>query len=177
VASGPEDAAPAIARKHAERGTHGGLRAYGIAAKRPILAGACHYCPWGAVADVVKEAMSVPRGFSIPDELAPIAHANVSADAITEGWDEFPHIVATIEQGWRSSEVLERLGSSARGESVHALQRQICARVLPARRGRRAEELIATSGALTLVTNCVMAWNTLKLQRAKLQRAKLRPHK
>lgn len=53
-----------------------------------------------------------------------------------------------------------------RGESVHALQRQICAQALPARRGRRAEELIATSGALTLVTNCVMAWNTLRLQRA-----------
>ena len=32
--------------------------------------------------------------------------------------------------------------------------------------GRRAEELIATSGALTLVTNCVMAWNTMRLQRA-----------
>lgn len=53
-----------------------------------------------------------------------------------------------------------------RGESVHALQRQICARALPARRGRRAEDLIATSGALTLVTNCVMAWNAQKLQRA-----------
>ena len=34
------------------------------------------------------------------------------------------------------------------------------------RRGRRAQELIATSGALTLVTNCVMAWNTQRLQRA-----------
>ena len=53
-----------------------------------------------------------------------------------------------------------------RSESAHALQRQICARALPARRGRRVEELIATSGALTLVTNCVMAWNSLKLQRA-----------
>jgi len=53
-----------------------------------------------------------------------------------------------------------------RGESVHALQRQICSRALPARRGRRAEELIATSGALTLVTDCVMAWNTQRLQRA-----------
>jgi Tn3 transposase DDE domain len=53
-----------------------------------------------------------------------------------------------------------------RGESVHALQRQICAQALPAKRGRRAEELIATSGALTLVTNCVMAWNTMRLQRA-----------
>jgi hypothetical protein len=34
-----------------------------------------------------------------------------------------------------------------RGESVHALQRQICSQALPAKRGRRAEELIATSGA------------------------------
>jgi hypothetical protein len=33
-----------------------------------------------------------------------------------------------------------------RGESVHALQRQICTQPLPAKRGRRAEELIATSG-------------------------------
>jgi TnpA family transposase len=52
-----------------------------------------------------------------------------------------------------------------RGESVHALQRQICTQALPAKRGRRAEELIATSGALTLVTNCVMAWNTQRLRR------------
>jgi len=28
------------------------------------------------------------------------------------------------------------------------------------RRGRRTEELIAQSGALALVTNLVMAWNT-----------------
>ena len=40
-----------------------------------------------------------------------------------------------------------------RGESVHALQRQICTQPLPAKRGRRTEELIATSGALTLLTN------------------------
>ena len=53
-----------------------------------------------------------------------------------------------------------------RGESVHALQRQICTQPLPAKRGRRPEELIATSGALTLLTNCVMAWNTQRLQRA-----------
>jgi len=53
-----------------------------------------------------------------------------------------------------------------RGKSVHALQRQICTQALPPKRGRRAEELIATSGALTLVTNCVMAWNTQRLQRA-----------
>jgi TnpA family transposase len=53
-----------------------------------------------------------------------------------------------------------------RGESVHALQRQICSQPLPSKRGRNTEELIATSGALTLVTNSVMAWNTQRLQRA-----------
>jgi hypothetical protein len=66
-----------------------------------------------------------------------------------------PHLSATI-----GYQVLER------GESVHALQRQICTQALPARRGRRAEELIATSGALTLVMNCVMARNAQRLQRA-----------
>ena len=31
---------------------------YGIAAARPVLQAACQYCPWGALADVVKTAMS-----------------------------------------------------------------------------------------------------------------------
>jgi len=53
-----------------------------------------------------------------------------------------------------------------RGESVHALRRQICTQALLSRRGRRAEELIATSVALTRVTNCLTAWNTQRLQRA-----------
>ena len=53
-----------------------------------------------------------------------------------------------------------------RGESVHALRRQIRTQALLSRRGRRAEELIATSVALTLVTNCLTAWNTQRLQRA-----------
>jgi hypothetical protein len=53
-----------------------------------------------------------------------------------------------------------------RGESVHALQRQIWSHPLPSKRRRNTEELIATTGALTLVTNHVMAWNTQRLQRA-----------
>jgi len=31
---------------------------YGIAVKRPVLQAACRYCPWGALGDVVKKAMS-----------------------------------------------------------------------------------------------------------------------
>jgi TRAP-type uncharacterized transport system substrate-binding protein len=31
---------------------------YGLAVKRPVLQAACQYCPWGALGDVVKKAMS-----------------------------------------------------------------------------------------------------------------------
>lgn len=32
-------------------------QAYGIAVKKPVLGGACAFCPWGALADIVKSAM------------------------------------------------------------------------------------------------------------------------
>lgn len=50
------------------------------------------------------------------------------------------------------------------GELVHGLQRQIRRAGFGTRRGMRAEELIAQSGSLTLVTNIVMAHNTQELQ-------------
>jgi TnpA family transposase len=51
-----------------------------------------------------------------------------------------------------------------RGESVHQLQRAIyMGRVAP-ERGRRRDEMIAISGALTLLTNLVIAWNTHRMQ-------------
>ena len=31
---------------------------YGIAVKRPVLQAACQYCPWGALGDIIKKAMS-----------------------------------------------------------------------------------------------------------------------
>ncbi len=33
--------------------------------------------------------LHVPRGFPIPAALAAIAHADVSLEAIEEGWDEY----------------------------------------------------------------------------------------
>ncbi len=50
------------------------------------------------------------------------------------------------------------------GESVHTLQRALHHGPVGAKRGRRNEELIAISGALTLLTNIVMAFNTKRLQ-------------
>ena len=37
---------------------------YGVAVKRPIIGGACPFCPWGALADEVKEAMK-PYGYDV----------------------------------------------------------------------------------------------------------------
>src|SRR5271154_3039512 len=37
---------------------------YGIKAKRPVIAGACKTCPWGALAEIVKAAMA-PYGYDV----------------------------------------------------------------------------------------------------------------
>ena len=37
---------------------------FGIAAKKPVLAAACKQCPWGALADVVKQALA-PYGYDV----------------------------------------------------------------------------------------------------------------
>jgi hypothetical protein len=50
-----------------------------------------------------------------------------------------------------------------RGESVHRLQRAIHYGPIRAHRGRRRDELSLMSGALTLLTNSVIAYNTWKL--------------
>jgi TnpA family transposase len=51
------------------------------------------------------------------------------------------------------------------GESMHELQRAIHNGPIRAKHGRSREELTAISGALTLLTNVVMAWNTAQMQR------------
>ena len=58
----------------------------------------------------------------------------------------------------------ETLRALNHNERTHSLQRQIRRDGAGSRRGRRTEELIAQSGALALVTNLVMAWNTHHMQ-------------
>jgi len=52
----------------------------------------------------------------------------------------------------------------SKGESVHLLQRALMAGRIEARHGRTLAEATAISGALTLLTNIVMAWNTNAMQ-------------
>ena len=51
------------------------------------------------------------------------------------------------------------------GEAVHSLQRVIHDGNITAKHGRSLEQMTAISGALTLLTNIVMAWNTSRIQR------------
>jgi TnpA family transposase len=51
-----------------------------------------------------------------------------------------------------------------RGESVHQLQRTVYTGKIAPERGRRRDELVAISGAHTLLTNVVVAWNTHRMQ-------------
>ena len=51
-----------------------------------------------------------------------------------------------------------------RGESVHQLQRAIYYGRLTAERGRRRDEIRAISGSHALLTNIIIAWNTVKMQ-------------
>ena len=42
----------------------GKAQQFGIAAKRPVLQAACKYCPWGALADILKRIMA-PYGYDV----------------------------------------------------------------------------------------------------------------
>jgi TnpA family transposase len=59
------------------------------------------------------------------------------------------------------TEILDLLNQ---GEAVHSLQRAVYNGMITAKHGRTMEELGAISGALTLLANIVMAWNTHPLQ-------------
>ena len=52
----------------------------------------------------------------------------------------------------------------SQGESVHQLQRALMAGHIEAKHGRTMREITAVSGALSLLTNIVMAWNTDAMQ-------------
>src|SRR5579875_2484033 len=63
---------------------------YGIAAKRPVLQGACHNCPWGMLGDTIKKMMA-PYGYDVvvcytcsSDEGARIVSKRLVAPEITD---------------------------------------------------------------------------------------------
>lgn len=53
-----------------------------------------------------------------------------------------------------------------RGETVHTLERCIHVGPVNHSRGRRKDEIVAVSAALTFLSNLVMAWNAYKMGEA-----------
>jgi TnpA family transposase len=72
-----------------------------------------------------------------------------------------PYLCDYLSNPMFRTEVLDLLNQ---GEAVHSLQRAIHNGMITAKQGRTTEELGTISGALTLLANIVMAWNTHHLQ-------------
>lgn len=153
---------------------------------------------------MAERMLYLPAGIELPPALERLKIGRVAVKKIKAGWDELLRLVASIRDGRLTArEALERLGSAAQGdplhaaadelgkllrtiflcdyfakpdfrremhtllnrnESVHQLQRAIHYGRIGVQRGRRRDELWAVSGAHALLTNAVIAWNTMKMQ-------------
>lgn len=56
-----------------------------------------------------------------------------------------------------------------RGEAVHNLYRALHTGKIPAGLAKRHDSLVAVSSSLSLLSNCLMAWNTIHMDRAKTE--------
>jgi TnpA family transposase len=159
-------------------------------------------CP--RLKDLAERRLYLPRGVEVPQSLERVACGRVKLLAVHEGWDELLRLIASIRLGRVSAkEALDRLGSAARGqalhaaaehlgrmlrtlflcdylsnvafrreihallnrgEAVHLLQRAVYSGRVSAARGRRHDEMRTISGSHALLTNIVIAWNTMKMQ-------------
>jgi len=153
--------------------------------------------------DMREQWLHVPRGWPEVPGLEPVLRRDIDLGLIHTELDNLQRIAASINDGYGSATfLLERLGSAARGtslhragtqlgqllgavyvadyaaqppfrrsvnrllvrgESVHQLERVIHAGPIRYDRGRRRDERVMISGALTLLTNAVIAYNTWKL--------------
>jgi len=91
-------------------------------------------------------------------------------DAIFKAGDAFGKILRTIylcdylgNETFRTT-ILRLLNQ---GESVHFMERAIHNGDLGPKRGRTEDQLAAISGALSLIANILMSWNTLHIETAR----------
>ncbi len=72
--------------------TRVGEQEWGIAVKRPVMQAACKYCPWGALAEIVKKMMA-PYGYDVA-----ICHSCSAANAIRTVAKRLPSVDVTDRQ-------------------------------------------------------------------------------
>jgi TnpA family transposase len=75
-------------------------------------------CP--RLAELCDRKLYLPRGFTVPPILAPIARPCVSTRTIAKGYDGFLHLAASIRHGWCPANwAIDRFGSAAKGNAVY----------------------------------------------------------
>lgn len=159
-------------------------------------------CP--QLRSLTERKLYLPRSMQAPESIEAIIVRDVSLKPIRKAYDDLVRVAASVRIGRASAHVvMQRLGSAARGdclhagadqlgrllrslflcdyfsnpnfrreihtvlnrgESVHQLQRAVHTGKIGHARGRRKNELTAISGAHTLLTNIVVAWNTHRMQ-------------
>ncbi|MGH8759006.1 MAG: Tn3 family transposase, partial [Burkholderiales bacterium] len=75
-------------------------------------------CP--RLKELKQRHLFVPRGTTIPAEIAAVCEASVNTDLIEKRWDTLVHLAASVMSGNASAvAALARFGSAARGEPVY----------------------------------------------------------
>ncbi len=110
---------------------------------------------------------SVKHGWYPATEALDRFGSAAAGDPVYEAGDELGKLLRTLylcdflsNLAFRG-DILDLLNQ---GEAVHSLQRAIHNGGITAKHGRTTEQLAAISGALTLLANIVMAWNTYRMQ-------------
>ncbi len=112
---------------------------------------------------------SVKHGWYPATEALDRFGSAAAGDPVYEAGDEMGKLLRTLylcdylSNPVFRTDILDLLNQ---GEAVHSLQRAIHNGGITAKHGRTTEQLAAISGALTLLANIVMAWNTHHLQAA-----------
>jgi TnpA family transposase len=75
-------------------------------------------CP--RLKELKQRHLFLPRGMSVPAEIAAVCDANVNTDLIEKHWDTLVHLAASVMSGNASAAAaLARFGSAAKGEPVY----------------------------------------------------------
>jgi len=110
---------------------------------------------------------SVKHGWYPATEALDRFGSAAAGDPVYESGDELGKLLRTLylcdflNNPVFRGDILDLLNQ---GEAVHSLQRAIHNGGITAKHGRTTEQLAAISGALTLLANIVMAWNTYRMQ-------------
>ncbi len=110
---------------------------------------------------------SVKHGWYPATEALDRFGSAAAGDAVYEAGDALGKLLRTLYLcDYLGNPVfrVETLDLLNQGEAVHSLQRAIHNGMITAKHGRTTEQLGAISGALTLLANIIMTWNTHRLQ-------------